>query len=304
MASRSAKQALIAAFTLIELSIVLVVIGFIVGGVLVGRDLINAAAERAQITQIEKLNTAVNTFRGKFNALPGDLNGQVAQQFGFFARGVYAGEGDGNGVIEGVNWNSSGQNNGWRISCGETGLFWTDLTYANGMNINLIEGSFTAVTSSPFATTLIPSTNLSAFFPQAKLGQGGYVYVWSVNGINYFQVQNMPAVGNTWSCQPDNLIPSVSVRQAYDIDKKMDDGMPETGRVTSQNTNNAYVPGGNGGWGYGWNSDNGPTDTTTAIWPETESCYDNGGVATKPRTYSMSISNGNYVNCVLTFQFQ
>ena len=45
-------------FTLIELSIVLVIIGLIVGGILVGQDLINAAAIRAQIAQVEKYQTA------------------------------------------------------------------------------------------------------------------------------------------------------------------------------------------------------------------------------------------------------
>jgi prepilin-type N-terminal cleavage/methylation domain-containing protein len=41
-------------FTIIELSIVLVIIGLIVGGVLVGRDLIKAAEVLATISQIEK----------------------------------------------------------------------------------------------------------------------------------------------------------------------------------------------------------------------------------------------------------
>jgi len=59
-------------FTLIEMSIVLVIIGLIVGGILVGQDLIHAAEVPAQITQIEKYNQAVNTFRGKYGDLPGD----------------------------------------------------------------------------------------------------------------------------------------------------------------------------------------------------------------------------------------
>src|ERR1700691_433072 len=88
-------------FTLIELSIVLVIIGLIVGGVLVGQDLIRAAEVRAQISQIEKYNTAVNTFRDKYNALPGDLPPTVPTQFGFAARAGTAGRGDGNGIIEG-----------------------------------------------------------------------------------------------------------------------------------------------------------------------------------------------------------
>ena len=88
-------------FTLIELSIVLVIIGLIVGGVLVGQDLIRAAAVRAQVSQIEKYNTAVNTFRDKYGALPGDIQDPAASSFGFTPRGQLAGEGDGNGVIEG-----------------------------------------------------------------------------------------------------------------------------------------------------------------------------------------------------------
>ncbi|MCC7259610.1 MAG: type II secretion system protein, partial [Alphaproteobacteria bacterium] len=40
-------------FTLVELSIVMVIIGLIVGGVLVGQNLIKAAEMRATIQQIE-----------------------------------------------------------------------------------------------------------------------------------------------------------------------------------------------------------------------------------------------------------
>ena len=87
-------------FTLIELSIVLVVIGLIIGGILVGQDLIQAAETRSQITQIEKYNAAVNTFRLKYNCLPGDCLNVTA--FGFPPRGQYAGEGDGDGILEGV----------------------------------------------------------------------------------------------------------------------------------------------------------------------------------------------------------
>src|SRR5579872_1884494 len=61
-------------FTLIELSIVLVIIGFIVGGVLVGRDLIRSSELQSIITDKDRYKTAVYTFRSKFNELPGDMS--------------------------------------------------------------------------------------------------------------------------------------------------------------------------------------------------------------------------------------
>src|SRR5579883_3383059 len=88
-------------FTLIELSIVLIIIGLIVGGILTGRDLIDAAARRAQISQIEKYNTAVHTFQVKYGYLPGDIPDPYATNFGFASRGSSQGSGDGDGMIDG-----------------------------------------------------------------------------------------------------------------------------------------------------------------------------------------------------------
>ena len=60
-------------FTLIELSIVLVIIGLIAGGVLAGQDLMEAARLRAVISQVERYKTAVVTFKLKYDSLPGDM---------------------------------------------------------------------------------------------------------------------------------------------------------------------------------------------------------------------------------------
>jgi len=154
-------------FTLIELSIVLVIIGLIVGGVLVGQDLIRAAAVRATVSQINKYNSAVNVFRDKYGALPGDLNSAVANQFGFAARGIgvgiSGGQGDGNGVIEGT----TGQVDGF-AGDGETTMFWVDLSSANGLNINLIDDSFNTATATGFPT--INTAALPNYFPLAKFG--------------------------------------------------------------------------------------------------------------------------------------
>ncbi len=134
------KQCGISAFTLIELSIVLVIIGLKVGGVLVGRDLINASYVRAQITQIEKYNQAVNTFRDKYSELPGDIEPGLVTKFGFTTvpvRGGIAGEGNGDGIIHSV---SFGNPYGWGIA-GEALFIWADLS----ANTHLIDGNFSTV---------------------------------------------------------------------------------------------------------------------------------------------------------------
>ncbi len=87
----SNKRGVTVGFTLIELSIVLVIIGLVIGGVLVGRDLIQSSYIRATVSQYEKYNSAVNTFRTKYNCLPGDCAN--ATDFGF------SGNGDGDGFI-------------------------------------------------------------------------------------------------------------------------------------------------------------------------------------------------------------
>ena len=292
-----------AAFTLIEMSIVLVIIGLIVGGVLVGQDLIRAAGVRATVSQIEKYNTAVNTFRDKYGGLPGDLNASLASQFGFTPRAGTTGWGDGNGVI-----GSDGGNPAWAgfaSSYAELCLFWVDLTSANGQNVNLIDGSFTGFTPGAMAgpcTLNWGAVSTDTYFPQAKLGAGNYIYVWSggitsmwgspaSDGVNYFGISAVTGIGgNIWSN------PGLTVQQGYSIDKKIDDGLPQTGNVIA-----AYISdwtwwavGGGGGGPVA-----GQVASQSAI-----SCYDNGGNASNPMQYSLAQNGGAGVNCALSFRFQ
>ena len=60
-------------FTLIELSIVIVIIGLIAGGILVGKDMIRAAEIRAIATELQHYRAAVKTFEATYDALPGDM---------------------------------------------------------------------------------------------------------------------------------------------------------------------------------------------------------------------------------------
>lgn len=59
-------------FTLVEIAIVLVIIGLLLGGVLKGQGLIDSAKVKNIIQQSSALSAAVNAYQDKFRALPGD----------------------------------------------------------------------------------------------------------------------------------------------------------------------------------------------------------------------------------------
>ncbi len=278
-------------FTLIELSIVLVIIGLIVGGVLTGQSLIAAAAVRAQITQIEKFNTAANTFYGKYGYLPGDMPSAPAAQFGFVSRGAYAGEGDGNGILEGNASNSAGGNSGITAECGENITFWVDLSTAK-----IIDGGFATATEAtpPGNIYLTSSPPISAYIPDAKIGNGNSVYIYSYDGRNYFGISSVNIIGYGLGS-----VPTMTVSQAYNIDKKVDDGLPQSGNLLAQYQTNVI---GFPIWSNGVSAANGPY--TTATTGSSTTCYDNGGSSSNPMTYSINQNNGSGANCGISWHMQ
>jgi prepilin-type N-terminal cleavage/methylation domain-containing protein len=70
MASRRRSEE---GFTLVELAIVMVIIGLLIGGILKGQELIATAKVGATVSQIKALDGAINTFQEKYSAYPGDM---------------------------------------------------------------------------------------------------------------------------------------------------------------------------------------------------------------------------------------
>jgi len=60
-------------FTLIEMSIVLVIIGLIVGGILTGKSLIRSADLNQMVVELKGYEIAVTQFDDKYGHLPGDI---------------------------------------------------------------------------------------------------------------------------------------------------------------------------------------------------------------------------------------
>ncbi|WP_263770156.1 prepilin-type N-terminal cleavage/methylation domain-containing protein [Propionivibrio soli] len=86
-------------FTLVEIAIVLVIIGLLLGGVLKGQELINSAKVKNLANDFRTIPTFVYAYQDKFRALPGDDRAASDHV------GAGTPNGDGDGRIEG-NWNA------------------------------------------------------------------------------------------------------------------------------------------------------------------------------------------------------
>lgn len=209
-------------FTLVELAIVLVIIGLIIGGVLVGQDMIKGAEVRATAGQFEKYSSAVSTFRDKFGAVPGDMTSAKATQFGapsplITDRTGAAGQSDGNGLLEACN------TNGRAIGC-ETGLFWVDLNFAS-----LIDNGFSTAVGGT-APPAIVAGDIPKYIPPARIGRGNYITVYATSGYNYFQLGGWGAqTATNWT-----LNPTITPQEAFNMDTKLDDGRPNTGATQAR----------------------------------------------------------------------
>ncbi|HSI25150.1 MAG TPA: prepilin-type N-terminal cleavage/methylation domain-containing protein [Methylotenera sp.] len=108
-----------AGFTLIELAIVLVIIGLLLGGVLRGQELINSARVKSLTRDFQNIQVYLYTYQDRFHALPGDdrdpvnhVGGTLATTSGPVANGQIGGE-----------WDSA-------VATAESYLFWQHVRLA------------------------------------------------------------------------------------------------------------------------------------------------------------------------------
>lgn len=213
------------AFTLIELSIVLVIIGLLAGGIIVGTTLIKAAEIRASISQVESFNTAAMTFKLKYNGLPGDLSN--ATGFGFTYRAGTLGQGNNNGLIDLPN-GFGGAN-----LCAERLLFWADLFDA-GL---IADTSSTAVDRGDgiagcLSANVLTFEEKSQYIPKSKLGRKAFVAIISFTGGtgNGYTIGDVHTITSTFGAV-SRVNPTYSPIEALAIDTKLDDGLATTGKV-------------------------------------------------------------------------
>lgn len=224
-------------FTLIELSIVLVIIGLIVGGILVGRDLIKAAELRQVIGTVEKLNTAVSAFRTKYDCLPGDC----ATATNFFPQRAFCDPGTNVLVIEAptCNGNGDGAIGGGAVANdpvqAESFLFWQHLSDA-GLTAGLFTGKIGMSYQDAIANQNVPALHFRAgmvdvfYFSDYQETMQDFMFASPVSNafLGKHLIQLGVNYGNGASRGADLLFSS---NEAHNLDIKMDDGSGQTGNV-------------------------------------------------------------------------
>ena len=124
-------------FTLVEIAIVLVIIGLLLGGILKGQELINSAKVKNLANDFRVIPTYIYAYQDKFKALPGDDKTAATHVTG--ATNATTGGTVGNGVIDG-SWNST-------TATDEAFLFWQHVRLAN------LAAGPTAVTDATYRPT-------------------------------------------------------------------------------------------------------------------------------------------------------
>jgi prepilin-type N-terminal cleavage/methylation domain-containing protein len=189
-------------FTLIEIAIVLVIIGLLLGGILKGQELINSARVKNLATDFRNIPLFIYGYQDKFRALPGDDPAAIAHV------GATA-NGNGNGAIEG-DWNSTTPGD-------ESVLFWQQVRLAG---------------LAPGATT-IPATLPGDYIP--KNASGGIIGIQSGTTDN----SKTPIVGaDNKAIGGAYVICSSSILGKFvkQLDIQMDDGNTATGSMMATPT--------------------------------------------------------------------
>jgi prepilin-type N-terminal cleavage/methylation domain-containing protein len=177
-------------FTLIEIAIVLVIIGLLLGGVLKGQELIQSARVRNLVAQQDGIKAAYFGFLDRYRALPGDYS-QATTNISNMTTAAACGAGNGNGDGSIV----AGTNNAEPI------LVWEHLARSGFIN-----GTYTCAGT--------PSNATSPANPYSGLLDLRFDAMYDGTASNKHNLKTGPQV-------PSDIL--------AEVDRKVDDGDPNTG---------------------------------------------------------------------------
>ncbi len=227
------------AFTLIELSIVLIIIGLLIVAITSGSSLIRNAKLRSITNEAKQYQVAVNSFYMKFDEYPGDFNQQLPAVSSITAAAGAKEDiaiGHNNDIIEWVSHNGTSPvnegSNAW-LQLVASAILPSDIT----ANMNVTE--MLAATIEADNKQLVPTTH----FPTSAENAAGWIFNSDTqNGITTNYVQLVKSFNSQFSSGALSsfsrpLIDAVkgggalTPADAFSIDNKTDDGLRNSGDV-------------------------------------------------------------------------
>ena len=220
-------------FSLVELSIVLVILGLLTGGILAGQNLIRASELRSVSAEFDRYIAATHTFRDKYFAIPGDMR-NATNFWGTAAVCPGAAsnpstttatcDGDGDGRLQSETTST------------EFFRFWQHLA-----NAGLIEGSYTGVVeNNSHIDSHAPGVNV----PRGRISTSGWSVWWRgsyAGASDWFAAEYGNAmffggqIGPAGNVSEETWGSILTPEEAWNIDTKMDDGRPGRGSVLALN---------------------------------------------------------------------
>ncbi|HPP46649.1 MAG TPA: prepilin-type N-terminal cleavage/methylation domain-containing protein [Accumulibacter sp.] len=208
-------------FTLVEIAIVLVIIGLLLGGVLKGQELINSAKVKRLIEDFRSYSTMVYAYQDRFKSMPGDQNSsQLSAAFGTTTGS------DNAAVPVATSCNPAAANkcasNNGRIDGSFTTDGVTDETYVLWQHLrlaNLATGPTVIPSSSPDTTGYVPRNS-----------EGGRIGIQSAPFITGMR-------GAFFVCSS-----GIAGRFVKQIEITMDDGNTATGSVQAVSGDSSGAP--------------------------------------------------------------
>lgn len=221
-------------FSLVELSIVLVILGLLTGGILTGQSLIRAAELRSVVTQVSQYATAFYGFRDKYIALPGDM--AKAEDF-------WGSDPDGcpthtNRVAkkETCNGNDDGRTASGSVDIYERFRVWQHLA-----NAGLVEGSYTGVAGAGGDLADGGQGEIGINMPAMRLsGVGAGIYTRRAGHAGTTEIMYIPeGYGATFviGARGSGSLPTgpfATPEEVWNMDAKLDDGKPFYGKVIAR----------------------------------------------------------------------
>ena len=203
-------------FTLVEMSVVVAIIGLLVGAIVGVQGYLRSATLTTSIQEAKFYMDAFDQFQTTYTAVPGDFS---------TASSVWssASNGDGNGLIRAISSNNA------------------EYFYAfqHLSNAKLITGYFTGATGSGGSADGHPGTNIPLssvddvgfFFDHPEFASGDVSGDALYFDGKYFHVLRMAATTLAATTMP--VTGFVTPKEAYELDAKYDDGMPGLGWINS-----------------------------------------------------------------------